>query len=57
MAKEEFKPGDTVRLKSGGPLMTVDTVNGDTVRTVWFEGTTKKQSNFPAVTLEHDDGP
>jgi uncharacterized protein YodC (DUF2158 family) len=47
-----FQVGDTVKLKSGGPLMTVDHVDGDgqgpevQVSCVWFDKTTKKQSVF-----------
>jgi uncharacterized protein YodC (DUF2158 family) len=29
-------PGDLVTLKSGGPVMTVDDVAGETVTCVWF---------------------
>lgn len=31
----QFKPGDVVRLKSGGPDMTVEKVDGDRVSVVW----------------------
>ena len=56
MANAEFKAGDTVRLKSGGPLMTVKSVDGAYVITVWFEGTKHKEGRFPPATLEPDDG-
>jgi uncharacterized protein YodC (DUF2158 family) len=56
MSDASFKPGDTVRLKSGGPLMTVKAVEGSNVFTIWFEGTKKKESSFPAISLKHDDG-
>jgi uncharacterized protein YodC (DUF2158 family) len=56
MTSDAFKPGDTVRLKSGGPLMTVKSIEGDDVICVWFEGKAKKESRFKAVTLTHDDG-
>lgn len=32
----EFKPGDVVRLKSGGPKMTVEFVRGNEVNCIWF---------------------
>lgn len=53
---EEFSVGDTVRLKSGGPKMTVTTV-GDhwgtpTVWAVWFDGTKKLDGDFPPAALE-----
>jgi uncharacterized protein YodC (DUF2158 family) len=45
--------GDTVRLKSGGPLMTVDDLDVDEqVICTWFEGTTKKNGRFRIATLE-----
>jgi uncharacterized protein YodC (DUF2158 family) len=52
-----FKQGDTVRLKSGGPIMTVTFVDGDDVSTVWFDDSGKQEkSEFPAATLVEDDG-
>jgi len=30
-----FQPGDLVRIRSGGPLMTVNAINGDQVVTIW----------------------
>lgn len=38
---EEFKPGDVVMLKSGGPEMTVTGIEageGSRVMTVWYRG-------------------
>ena len=37
-AQSEFRNGDTVTLKSGGPEMTVTAVEGDSIRCTWFEG-------------------
>ena len=53
---DEFQVGDTVKLKSGGPVMTVTSV-GDTmlhgfqVFTVWFEKVKKFEGNFPPAAL------
>jgi uncharacterized protein YodC (DUF2158 family) len=53
-----FKPGDTVRLRSGGPIMTVErlgTVGGETaVWCVWFEKTKQERGYFAPAALEHD---
>ena len=46
-----FKPGDTVRLNSGGPAMTVKVVEGDWISCDWFEGTKKCEDRFAAATL------
>ncbi len=56
MAEETFKVGDVVKLKSGGPKMTV-TVVGDrlgtaTVWCTWFDGTKKFDGDFPPSALE-----
>lgn len=56
---DAFKPGDKVRLKSGGPTMTVNWV-GDQLGTMsahceWFDKTNKPQDKVFAVTsLELD---
>ncbi|PQO28085.1 DUF2158 domain-containing protein [Blastopirellula marina] len=33
-----LKIGDVVRLKSGGPQMTVDHIENDDVHVAWFDG-------------------
>jgi uncharacterized protein YodC (DUF2158 family) len=57
----EFKVGDTVRLNSGGPLMTVDiavqrTDGGQNVYCIWFEGSLQKKGHFNSLLLKADDG-
>ncbi|WP_353460306.1 YodC family protein [Halomonas elongata] len=54
----QFKPGDTVRLSSGGPLMTVEQDRGDgTYFVKWFDDNNKLHSDgFSAEILVHDDG-
>lgn len=54
-----FKVGDTVRLKSGGPLMTA-AAKGDTkgqmVWTSWFVNNKEDKGHYPASFLAADDG-
>jgi uncharacterized protein YodC (DUF2158 family) len=57
----EFKAGDTVQLKSGGPVMTVErvgkdkTTQEDVVFCIWFhkeeKGEVLNRDSFPPVTL------
>ena len=52
---DEFKPGDVVVLKSGGPDMTVEkisTFNGDVV-CQWFGGRKLEKGSFPPASLTH----
>jgi uncharacterized protein YodC (DUF2158 family) len=53
----KLKKGDQVRLKSGGPAMTVESVDArvglipQTVKCVWFGGRTLKSGYFAPETL------
>jgi uncharacterized protein YodC (DUF2158 family) len=55
-----FKSGDLVVLKSGGPVMTIDTVNTDIfdddkitgVLCVWFVGTKLERVRFDHMAIE-----
>lgn len=50
----EFKVGDKVTLKSGGPIMTVKgwmNIN-ETYGVVWFDGKDTKRDSFPAAALK-----
>ena len=48
----EFKVGDVVALKSGGPQMTVEETHYDQAWCVWFEGTKRNSTIFKFATLE-----
>jgi len=55
-----MKPGDVVRLKSGGPAMTIERVGqaGDgqpAADCLWFEGTEVKRGTFLLTTLARDE--
>lgn len=51
MAK--FKCGDLVELKSGGPIMTVNTVYGDgDIVCVWFAGEKQQKHTFAEGALK-----
>lgn len=53
-----FQPGDTVQLKSGGPVMTVESIEPDGVEDVlclWFDGMQKKQDRFASASLAKAD--
>ena len=50
-----FNIGDLVKLKSGGPKMTVTRVDNLGIRTIvrctWFAGSKKEQGDFPPEAL------
>ena len=55
--QQQFKPGDVVQLKSGGPAMTVGgKVAEDSVRCHWFDGATAMTEIFPAAAIRLYEG-
>ena len=44
--------GDTVRLKSGGPVMTVNSVDQGTAYCVWMKDATPMSDSFSIAALE-----
>jgi uncharacterized protein YodC (DUF2158 family) len=54
----DFQPGDVVRLKSGGPAMTVHEISEHEIKCVWIDGNKKYQESFgPHLLIGEDDGP
>jgi uncharacterized protein YodC (DUF2158 family) len=57
MMADELNPGDRVRLRSGGPLMTVHTIQGDNIDCQWFTPAGELQSaTFPIYMLTIIEG-
>lgn len=48
----QFKSGDVVTLKSGGPDMTVTDTSMGQIACVWFDGKKQVYGSFPAEALE-----
>jgi Uncharacterized small protein (DUF2158). len=46
-----YRTGQTVRLASGGPTMTVGRVYGDSVECFWFEGAQLREATFESGVL------
>lgn len=56
MTEEQLKVGDVVRLKSGGPAMTVGTITSlGSVEYHWFEGTEHKFGLFNPEVLQKSE--
>ena len=53
---DEIKAGDTVQLKSGGPVMTADWVADQygvmSAYCIWFAGNKKEGATFPVTSLK-----
>ena len=50
--EHQWKPGDIVGVKSGGPPMTVARVEVEKVFCEWFEGKNQMAGNFTPAVLE-----
>jgi uncharacterized protein YodC (DUF2158 family) len=57
MSSTQFKAGDVVVLKSGGPKMTVMEVRSDGLLCRWFAGNESKIDVFEPVTVIAVTGP
>ena len=61
MTEQPFKPGDVVQLRSGGPVMTVESIGSmmddESVNCVWFEKTKQMHGSFKAPALQHYQKP
>lgn len=51
VSEEKFQIGDLVVLKSGGPVMSVNSVGADTATCKWFAGKKHETGVFNVATL------
>lgn len=53
----EFNPGELVSLKSGGPLMTIRSVEENKIIAIWFDDKDHRHTGeFHYFEIEHNDG-
>jgi len=52
MADQTFKVGDIVELKSGGPAMTIVSIQDDKYSCTWFYENTRKSDLFKKEIVE-----
>ena len=59
MSELEFKEGDLVCLKSGGPTMTIMEINENWAKCVWWSSSKQGfgEGNFKPKTLRKDKAP
>lgn len=58
MSEQIFEVGQTVRLKSGGPLMTIEGINAQNpnfVTCIWFDNEKIMRQQFLMSLIKHDD--
>lgn len=59
MSQEQLKIGDSVVLKSGSPLMTIESIGNyggvEKARCIWFVNGDAKSELFPLAGLERED--
>ena len=48
----QLRQGDLVRLRSGGPMMTISAIDGGQVLCVWNENGQTNDATFPAEVLQ-----
>lgn len=51
-----LQAGDVVRLKSGGPAMTIKYIDGKEAYCQWFLDGKALQEGFPLASLKQDEG-
>lgn len=51
----DFHAGDTVKLKSGGPDMTVDWIDKDSARCSWFIDNVLNKGVFQLTSLKREE--
>lgn len=47
-----MKPGDKVKLKSGGPHMTISSIEKENAKVCWFRGPQLQTGVFPLAVLK-----
>jgi uncharacterized protein YodC (DUF2158 family) len=52
MDNHQWKPGDIVGVKSGGPSMTIARVGSDKIFCEWFDGANPMNGEFTPAVLE-----
>jgi uncharacterized protein YodC (DUF2158 family) len=57
MKRARFKAGETVKLNSDGPLMTILSIDRNGVKCAWSMKGDIKEKSFPAVALTKADRP